>query len=108
MLKSWIEMFLSYTAESIVKNYFNCPETIKNFQEITSESGVFTRRRQQQSKVWLNDLIKEKLETLFFQHPEIKPLLREMETAVSKGKIPATAAAQKLIEKFENRWHHEY
>ena len=76
-------------------------DTIQKFQENTTASEVFSRRRQQQAKAWMYDLIKEKLQQLFFQNPQIKPLLHEIATDVLEGKIPATAAAQKLLKKFE-------
>jgi LAO/AO transport system kinase len=75
---------------------------IETFRQTAEASGIFAHRRREQAKEWMYSLIKEQLETLFFRHPGVKPLLKEMEAAVLKGEIPATIAAQTLLEKFEH------
>lgn len=76
-------------------------DTISAFRKTVEKNGSFQRRRQQQAKEWMRALIVEELERFFFLHPEMQPLLKEMEAAVEQGKMPAAGAAHKLLEGFK-------
>lgn len=75
---------------------------IEKFLQITTNSGAFQRRRQAQARDWMFSMIHEGLKELFFRHPGVQQILEETEAAVIAGTLPATAAAQRLLEAFEN------
>lgn len=74
---------------------------IERFREVTTESGVFTKRRQEQAREWVHALVNERLRGLFLRHPNVKRLLPELEQEVMSGATPATSAARQLLEAFE-------
>lgn len=76
---------------------------IEKFLQITADNGVFQRRRQAQARDWMLSMVKERLEDLFFRHPAVLQILEETEAAVMAGTLPATAAAQRLLDAFEKR-----
>jgi LAO/AO transport system kinase len=70
---------------------------IERFRENTEKSGLFESRRAEQMRTWLHSLVEGQLRDLFFNHPTIKAALPDIEQAVMRGEIPATAAAQSLL-----------
>ncbi|MCA9925827.1 MAG: methylmalonyl Co-A mutase-associated GTPase MeaB [Anaerolineales bacterium] len=78
-------------------------QVIERFREKTAVSGAFNARRQAQQKEWLHTLIAEQLQQIFYDLPEVKEMLPEVETAVMAGRLPTTAAAQKLLSLFEGK-----
>ena len=76
---------------------------IEKFLQISADNGVFQRRRQAQARDWMLSMVKERLEDLFFRHPAVLQILEETEAAVMSETLPATAAAQRLLDAFENR-----
>lgn len=73
-------------------------QTITRFHEETRASGAFAVRRRQQMREWLHTLIVEQLRERFYNRPAVKRLLPEVEADVMSGKLPATAAAQELLD----------
>lgn len=67
------------------------------FREVTTQSGVWQRRRQEQARDWLHALIEEQLKRDFFSHPAVKSRLDAVESAVMAGETPATSAARDLL-----------
>ena len=76
-------------------------ERIKIFEQQVKENGTFSNRRKTQMLEWLHAMIKERLETLFYQQPEIRRQLPQIEREVLEGTLPPTKAALKLLEIFE-------
>lgn len=74
---------------------------VEAFRETTTKSGVFAARRQAQILDWVQSMIEEHLKTLFFNHAGVKSIRPQIEQAVLAGTMPATVAAQVLLEKFE-------
>lgn len=72
-------------------------QVIEAFQENTQKSGIFASRRAEQMRQWLHTVVENQLRDLFFQHPAIKSALPEIEKAVMQGNLPATSAAQQLL-----------
>lgn len=77
-------------------------KVILRFVETTKESGAFTERRNSQTKEWINTMIKDYLETNFFNHPTIKSQLPILENKVVKGDLNVTSAVKELIRLFES------
>lgn len=73
---------------------------IRAFQQQTTASGVFSKRRREQLSEWLHLLIEEQLRAYFFAHPAIKAALPDIEQAVADGELPVTAAVQVLLRTF--------
>ncbi|WP_409297883.1 methylmalonyl Co-A mutase-associated GTPase MeaB [Peribacillus sp. SCS-26] len=75
-------------------------EVIERFRTKTRESGVFEERRKSQLGNWMNSLITEQLEALFFQNEEMKRLLPEAKLEVMAGQRPAVQAVHELFSAF--------
>lgn len=73
-------------------------EIIARFRLETTASGTFDARRRRQNREWLHMLVEEQLRTFFFNHPDVKALLPDIEQAVSEGTLPVTAAARRLLD----------
>ncbi|OQY28077.1 MAG: methylmalonyl Co-A mutase-associated GTPase MeaB [Candidatus Cloacimonetes bacterium 4572_55] len=74
---------------------------IQKFNERTTDSGVFGRRRRSQLIDWTRSMIKEHLQERFFNHPEIVRIRPKIENAVVQGEMPATTAVKKLLDAYE-------
>jgi len=74
---------------------------VAQFRRDTSATGVFDRRRQSQAVDWVHTLIETQLLSRFFNHPDVKQTLPQVEAAVIAGTLPATAAAQKLLKTYQ-------
>jgi LAO/AO transport system kinase len=79
-------------------------QMIQHFKEKTEANNYFQYRRQQQMLNWMHDLIKEYLQNVFYRNEKIKTELPIVESKVTNDKLPPTAAAQQLLEIFENRY----
>jgi LAO/AO transport system kinase len=78
-------------------------EVIQQFQQKTMESGIFSKRRQQQARHWIHEMIRDYLETSFYQNPEIKNLLPYQEQLVMNEEKTVTQAVNELIQIYENK-----
>jgi LAO/AO transport system kinase len=70
---------------------------ILNYQEIVMNNGWFHKRRREQSKEWMHQVIKEQLESQFYNHPQIKKMIKEKEEKVENNEIHAVNAAMELL-----------
>ena len=77
-------------------------EMIKEFEDHTRNNGSFDSRRNNQSLEWMHALIKENLVTNFYNNIEIKKEIDLLEKQLITGKARATAAAEKLMNKFSS------
>ena len=73
---------------------------VEKFAELTRGSGVFDRRRAEQEQAWVRALVREGLEDLFRSHPGVPEQMAVLEQQVARGELPATTAAQKLLDMF--------
>ncbi len=78
-------------------------QVIGDFRQQTTASGVFEKRRQQQTLDWVYSMVEEHLRASFFNHAGVGSIRSEIEEAVVNGHIPPTVAAQQLIHKYEGR-----
>jgi len=74
---------------------------VETFQRLTEKSGVFERRRREQARDWLHQMIAERLTNNFYSHPAIVPILPAVEQDVIDGRTPAARAAMNLLKKFD-------
>lgn len=77
-------------------------ELIKEFEKLGKENGFFLKNRKEQNKFWLLQTINEHLKNRFYQNPVMKNELEIQLKAIENNKVTAFAAADLLIEKFEN------
>ncbi|NJK78945.1 MAG: methylmalonyl Co-A mutase-associated GTPase MeaB [Chloroflexaceae bacterium] len=76
-------------------------EVVEHFQQQTTASGVFGKRRQAQMLHWMQAMIDEQLRSYFLNHPRVTEMRPQIEQAVRQGEMPATLAAQILLRAFE-------
>ena len=88
----------AYTASGLTGDGIaNIWAVIQAFEKNTKASGIFEQRRQSQMRDWLHYLVETQLQTFFFGHPAVQSALPDIEAAVMRGELPATAAAQQLL-----------
>jgi LAO/AO transport system kinase len=75
-------------------------QLIERFREKTQKSGVFARRRQDQSRAWLHTIIEAQLKRAFYGHPAVAESLESVEQAIMAGDLPATSGAKQLLARF--------
>jgi LAO/AO transport system kinase len=75
-------------------------QMIGEFRTAAEGSGAFAGRRREQEREWMHSLIEQQLRERFRAHPEIVRLLPELEAEVMAGRVPATAAARRLLDLF--------
>lgn len=83
---------------------FGLPElwkVIQAFKAMTTESGVFQKRRKNQLLSWMNSMIDEHLHSLFFDDPVINGRMPEVKAAVLEGIISPTQAVKELVNMFD-------
>ncbi len=74
--------------------------TITGYQEQMKETETWELNRQEQSKYWLHQTIKESLGRLFYQQENIKQQIRLLEKEVVAGRYSSFKAARELIALF--------
>ncbi|MEE9443923.1 MAG: methylmalonyl Co-A mutase-associated GTPase MeaB [candidate division Zixibacteria bacterium] len=75
-------------------------DIIKSFEKLTEENGTFRKRRRNQLKNWLHDLISNQLQNLLLTDTNVRKTLPELEKLVIEGKLPAAKAAEDIIKRF--------
>ncbi len=87
---------------SALKN-IGIPETwtmVKEFTQNTQDSGVFTKRRREQSTDWFHSILEDHIKHQFFENPEVKDLLPQLKKDVFNDTLTPAEAAYKLIQTF--------
>ena len=74
---------------------------VKAFREALTESGELAILRAQQARAWMWAETAELLIVGLKNHSAVKSLVPTLESAVLKGELPATVAAQRLIEHYK-------
>lgn len=72
-------------------------ELISSYKEVTLNNGFFHENRRIQNIQWMQEVIKQDLESHFLQHPLVKSRLPKLESEVLKGDLPALNAAKILL-----------
>lgn len=76
-------------------------QVIQVFKKLTTESGVFQKRRDSQLLDWMHAMIDEHLHSLFFEDAVITGRMPEIREAVLKGVISPTQAVAELVKMFD-------
>jgi len=77
-------------------------KTVEQYVQMIKINGYFCHRRQQQSKYWMNETIRNSLIQYFYHHPDIELLLPEYEQKIADGQMSSFAAARALLNKYWN------
>ncbi len=72
-------------------------EKILEFEQFMIKNDWKNRNRQNQNRAWLHQTIKEQLEIMFYQNPDLQPFILETEQQVATGKRHAVKAAMELL-----------
>ena len=75
---------------------------INDYIQFTKGNGYFLQNRSKQARYWMLESISENLKSQFFDHPEIKTRLKEIEKDVLDNKINPFKAASILINTYFN------
>ncbi|TAH21717.1 MAG: methylmalonyl Co-A mutase-associated GTPase MeaB [Cytophagales bacterium] len=70
---------------------------INDYQIVTKNNGSFYKKRQAQNKAWMHEVIKAELERQFYNHPQVREMLRDKEEKVENNEIHAVNAAMELL-----------
>jgi LAO/AO transport system kinase len=71
---------------------------IEEYIENTKNNGYFTQKRKEQLKFRMNETISEELKRRFYENPEIKKKLSELEAEVENGNISPYFAAKIILD----------
>ncbi|MFO7653733.1 MAG: methylmalonyl Co-A mutase-associated GTPase MeaB [Candidatus Krumholzibacteriia bacterium] len=75
-------------------------EMVEEFAARGRRTGALERRRREQERAWVHDLVREQLEDAFHSHPGVQSLLPELERRVTGGETTPVAAARRLLAVF--------
>jgi LAO/AO transport system kinase len=73
---------------------------VEAFERLTRPSGAWQQRRGEQERSWVRELVREGLESRFRAHAGVAASQDALENEVVAGRLPATTAAQRLLDLF--------
>lgn len=76
---------------------------VDRFKATISKDGRLQQQRAQQSKAWMWSEMAESLVVDLKSDPSIKRMIPDLESAVLDGSLPATVAAQRMIDTYKKR-----
>lgn len=79
---------------------------VEEYVSLTKENGYLKQQRQEQNAFWLKETIDQRLTSLFYNQEQVKLKWQELESLVLNGKLSSFAAADQLMQIFENRLNH--
>ena len=74
--------------------------TIVGYRQVVKNNGVWEQRRAEQARSWLWWEMAETMLSRFREHQGTRERLASIEQEVMAGKMPATVAAQRLVEEY--------
>lgn len=75
-------------------------QLIHQFEDHTKNSNIFYKRRSDQQRNWLHELLKQELYQHFYHHPKVSQQLSHFENAVMNGEKSVAASALDLLDLF--------
>ena len=82
-------------------------EQIEMYKSLTFENGYFSGKRNQQATYWMHETIQEQLKRNFYNDPEIKLRIAELEKQVLEDKLSSFMAAGLLLQMYSKLKQHE-
>ena len=97
---NWIPKILTCSAleNTGVQEIWN---RIESFVNHCVTNSTFESARKKQAQYWLHESIQEQLGTYFYENPEVKVLLPELEKRVLEGNLSPFIGANQLIDLFK-------
>ena len=77
-------------------------DSLKEYIKLTSNSGYFSKNRNDQSVYWMNESIEHQLKEDFYRDPVIVRKIEMIRKDVVEGRISSFMAAKKLIERYKH------
>jgi len=71
---------------------------VKRYQELQTNNGRLSQRRQQQAQAWMWERIDAGLKQRFKEHPQVQAQLAQMTVDVNRGVLAASVAARRLLD----------
>ncbi|MFA7627014.1 MAG: methylmalonyl Co-A mutase-associated GTPase MeaB [Candidatus Kapaibacterium sp.] len=78
----------------------NVWSNVNEFMELTKNSGIFKKRRNEQLLNWVKSMVEEEVYRRFFENDEIKKLKQKLDLSVLSGETTPTQAVRSLINKY--------
>lgn len=75
---------------------------VMDYRDSVTTSGYLDARRNEQSKFWMYESIREGIYRQFFDNPELKKQLEEYEKAIDLGQITSFMAATAILNKYKS------
>ncbi|MDP1630455.1 MAG: methylmalonyl Co-A mutase-associated GTPase MeaB [Caulobacter sp.] len=73
---------------------------IERHRQIMTANGDRDRRRAAQNTRWMWAMVRDRLDTAFRAHPDVAAQAQDLEDQVRAGRLPASAAADRLLAAF--------
>jgi len=64
------------------------------------QHGELLEKRKRQQVSWMWTMLEDQLRTALMRHPAVAQMIPELEAEVRDGKLPATLAAQRILQRF--------
>ena len=77
-------------------------ETITHYRETLEKTGELTQRRHEQARAWMWSEVQDSLLEMLHEDPVTAKLAAALEKQVLAGTLPASAAAQQVLEAFRS------
>ena len=74
--------------------------TVERHREVMTANGDRERRRAEQNARWMWAMVRDRLDLAFRTKPTVAALAGPLEDAVREGRMPASAAADRLLAAF--------
>ena len=78
-------------------------QKVEEFHALRRATGEFSRRRSQQARAWMWDIIHARLMADFRHHEAVRAALPRLLADVAEGRVAASSAARMLLDLFENQ-----
>ncbi|MDR3261375.1 MAG: methylmalonyl Co-A mutase-associated GTPase MeaB [Tannerella sp.] len=75
-------------------------QMMNGYIAFTKANGYFEHKRNEQSRYWMYESIRDLLRNAFYHHPEIEHLLPRMEQKVLHNELSSFVAAKQMIDRF--------
>jgi LAO/AO transport system kinase len=78
-------------------------QTIQTHHALIRANGFFEHNRNLQARYWMFETINEQLRQGFYNNPDLKPMLADMEQKVLRAEVSSFEAARQLLEIYHAR-----
>lgn len=75
-------------------------DMIMEYREYTHANGYHHHRRQEQSRFWMHETIREGIYSRVFEDPAMRKEMDAMEKEISEGRMTSFMAAARILEKY--------